>query len=173
MPFVASELNDHSLGKLPSSLGPRHIRPNTHIRPVGPAALYDTDDQGRRTVMLVASLQVAASKCCHAAAMPAGGPHLAAGRNSLSVDSDETTEPLLSSRRTRPAARPVDPDRSRSRGFLSTCDSLRLAHRRDEERTDTWNTSGMCYRFFLPERGTLESGGDDEEGAGREGGEWR
>lgn len=91
--------------------------------------------------MLVASLQVAASKCCHAAAMPAGGPELAAGSNE---DSDRASGPLLSARRIRAAADPARPGRSRSRGLIATCDPLRLAHRRDEKRTDTWNTSGMC-----------------------------
>lgn len=97
-------------------------------------------------VMLVASLQVAANKCCHAAAMPAGGPEPAAGHNVV----PDQARPLLSARATRAAApdRPAGPGRLQSRGFLAGRDSLRLAHRRDEERTNTWNTSGM-YRFFL------------------------
>ncbi|EZA58321.1 hypothetical protein X777_01278 [Ooceraea biroi] len=95
--------------------------------------------------MLVASLQVAASKCCHAAAVPAGGPKLAAG---LDTDPDQTRS-LLPERRTRAADRSANnPDRPEPRGLVSGCDPLRLAHRRDEERTDTWNTSGT-YRFFL------------------------
>lgn len=97
-------------------------------------------------VMLVASLQVAANKCCHAAAVPAGGPEPAAGHDVV----PDQARPLLSARATRAAPdRPVGPaGRLQSRGFLAGRDSLRLAHRRDEERTNTWNTSGM-YRFFL------------------------
>lgn len=96
--------------------------------------------------MLVASLQVAASKCCHAAAVPAGGPEPAAGHDVV----PDQAQPLLSARRTRAAApdRPANPGRPQSRGFLAGRNPLRLAHRRDEERTNTWNTSGM-YRFFL------------------------
>lgn len=101
-----------------------------------------TDDQGRRTVMLVASLQVAANKCCHAATMPAGGPEPAAGHDLV----PDQTRPLHFA----PAASdcPANSDRLLPRGFLAGHNSLRLAHRRDEERTNTWNTSGM-YRFFL------------------------
>lgn len=123
-----------------------------------------TDDQGRRTVMLVASLQVAASKCCHAAAMPAGGQEPAGGRDK---DPDQA-QSLLPAPRIRAAVaadRPANPDRPWSRGFRRTgCDTLRLAHRRDEERTDTWNTSGM-YRFFLLENpyGTRKEERDEEE----------
>lgn len=96
--------------------------------------------------MLVASLQVAASKCCHAAAMPAGGPEPAAGHDVVPDQAD----PFLSARRTRTAApdRPANLGRPQSCGFLAGRDPLRLAHRRDEERTNTWDTSGM-YRFFL------------------------
>lgn len=124
---------------------PPFSRFTRYIRLARPVRL-SIDDQGRRTVMLVASLQVAASKCCHAAAMPAGGPEPAAGHDVV----PDQAEPLLSARRTRAAApdRPANPGRPQSRGFLAARDPLRLAHRRDQERTNTWNTSGM-YRFFL------------------------
>lgn len=109
----------------------------------------DRLDQGRHTVMLVASLQVAASKCCHAAAMPAGCPEPAAAGHDVVPDQ---VRPLLFAPRTRAAAapdRPANPGRPRTRRFLAGRDDpLRLAQRRDEERTNTWNTSGM-YRFFL------------------------
>jgi len=125
--------------------------------------------------MLVASLQVAASKCCHAAAMPAGGQKPAAGRD---ADPDQA-QSLLPAPRIRAAAaadRPANPDRPWSRGLRRTgCDTLRLAHRRDEERTNTWNTSGM-YRFFLLERPLhRERKGEEEkeEIDGRERGEYR
>lgn len=100
--------------------------------------------------MLVASLQVAASKCCHAVAMPAGDPEPAAGRKGPYQAQPSL---LLSARRTHAVAaaasdRLANPDRPWSRGLISARDPLRLAHRRDEERTDTWNTSGV-YRFFL------------------------
>lgn len=113
--------------------------------------------------MLVASLQVAASKCCHAAAVPAGGPEPAAGHDVL----PDPARPLFPARTTRAAApdRPANPGRLQSRGILAGRDSLRLAHRRDEERTNTWNTSGM-YRFFL----LGGSGGDGGEGGGSRGG---
>lgn len=119
------------------------------------AVLTDLDDQGRRAVMLVASLQVVASKCCHAAAMPAGGPEPAAGRE----DPDRTQVYPALLRRTRVADRPAKPDRRRP-GGLSACDSLRVAHRGDQERTDTWNTSGMCRLFFS---GPIIHGMLDEE----------
>lgn len=86
------------------------------------------------TVMLLASLRVAASKCCHALAMPAGGQEEAAGHEVL-----EQIEKLPR----------VDyyPRVDRSRGIASChADPLRFAHRRDQERTDTWDSSGM-YRF--------------------------
>ena len=129
-----------------------------------PGSAPSIDDQGRRTVMLVASLQVAASKCCHAAAMPAGGPEPAAGHDVVPDQAD----PLLSARRTRTAAadRPVNLGRPQSCGFLAARDPLRFAHRRDEERTNTWDTSGM-YRFFLLGPGP---GGDGGEGGGNGGG---
>lgn len=111
--------------------------------------------------MLVASLQVAASKCCHAVAMPAGGPEPAAGRED---PKDQARPPL--SRRIRAADRTANRDRllprRRQRSFPSR-DTLRLAHRRDQERTDTRNTSGM-YRFFL--LGYIVEGGDEREGGG-------
>lgn len=109
--------------------------------------------------MLVASLQVAANKCCHAAAVPAGGQVPAAGHDVV----PDQARPLLPARRTRAVApdRPANPGRPQSRGFLAGRDPLRLAHRRDEERTNTWNTSGM-YRFFLL--------GTEEEGSGEDGG---
>lgn len=94
--------------------------------------------------MLVASLQVAANKCCHAAAVPAGGPEPAAGHDPL----PDQTRPLHPAPRTAAPDCPAYSGRLHPRGFLAGHDSLRLAHRRDEERTNTWNTSGM-YRFFL------------------------
>jgi len=94
--------------------------------------------------MLVVSLQVAASKCCHAVAVPAGGPEPAAGPDT--PDPNQARALLLAeSARTRAADRSADPDRPRPRGLVAACDSLRLAHRGDEERTDTRNTSGT-YR---------------------------
>jgi len=98
--------------------------------------------------MLVVSLQVAASKCCHAVAVPAGGPEPAAGPDT--PDPNQARALLLAeSARTRAGDRSaVDPDRPRPRGLVTACDPLRLAHRGDQERTDTWNTSGT-YRFLL------------------------
>ena len=90
--------------------------------------------KSRSTVMLLASLRVAASKCCHALAMPAGGQEEAAGHEVL-----EQIEKLPRADYHRRADRP--------RGIASChADPLRFAHRRDQERADTWHSSGV-YRF--------------------------
>lgn len=90
--------------------------------------------KSRCTVMLLASLRVAASKCCHALAMPAGGQEEAAGHEVL-----EQIENL-------PRA-DYNPRADRPRRIASChADPLRFAHHRDQERADTWHSSGM-YRF--------------------------
>lgn len=93
-----------------------------------------------RSVMLLASLRVAASKCCHALAMPAGGQEEAAGH--------EVIERIEDLPRVDHRDRVAGP-----RGIASRhSDPLRFAHSRDEERADTWYSSGTCalYIDFIP-----------------------
>lgn len=103
-----------------------------------------------KSVMLLASLRVAASKCCHALAMPAGGQEEAAGH--------EVVERIENLPRVHHRDRVVGP-----RGIASRhADPLRFAHRRDEERPDTRYSSGTCYISILFPSGRPTSCGPDE-----------
>lgn len=88
---------------------------------------------------------MAASKCCHAVTMPAGGPEPAAAHYDPEIRPDRRI--YLRSSRIPATDHPADRDQDTC--GISDCDTLRIAHRRDQERTDTWNTSGryLYHRF--------------------------
>lgn len=88
--------------------------------------------KSRSTVMLLASLRVAASKCCHALAMPAGGQEEAAGHEVL--EQIEQLPPRVDCLHRVARLREI---------ASSHADPIRFANRRDQERTGSWNTSGM------------------------------
>lgn len=88
--------------------------------------------------MLLASLRVAASKCCHALAMPAGGQEEAAGH--------EVVERIENLPRVDHRDRVAGP-----RGIASRhSDPLRFAHSRDQDRADTWYSSGLEQQTLGP-----------------------
>lgn len=83
---------------------------------------------------------VAANKCCHARAMPAGGLDVAAGPPGQIVESNHRQNTDVDGASCATPGVQQQPHTQWLRGHHE----IRLSHSRDQERPDTGDTAGIC-----------------------------